>query len=144
MIKDSFEFCARAVIERRGKVLACWSRAGNHYFFPGGHVNFGETAEEALSRELKEELKIKIGKMKFIGTNENIYTENKKRHHEINAVFSVAAASVSEKSREDHIDFTFMTREEFKKSKVLPLVLQKAVLGWLKDRKLFWASRRVG
>jgi 8-oxo-dGTP diphosphatase len=34
--------------------------------FPSGHVNPKETREEALKREMKEELNIKVKRMKFI------------------------------------------------------------------------------
>jgi NAD+ diphosphatase len=40
---------------------------------PGGFVNPKESAEEALRREVKEELKIKIGKLKYLGSYPNVY-----------------------------------------------------------------------
>jgi NAD+ diphosphatase len=40
---------------------------------PGGFVNPNESAEEALRREIKEELKIKVGKLKYLGSYPNIY-----------------------------------------------------------------------
>jgi mutator protein MutT len=50
-----------AVIERDGKVLICQRKGGRHAYkweFPGGKVERGETAKEALRRELLEELGI--------------------------------------------------------------------------------------
>lgn len=51
-----------AVIEREQKILVCQRKAdGPHalkWEFPGGKVEFGETAEDALRRELREELGI--------------------------------------------------------------------------------------
>jgi mutator protein MutT len=41
---------------------------------PGGFVDFGETAEEALRRELKEELNIEILDPQLFTTIPNIYT----------------------------------------------------------------------
>lgn len=40
---------------------------------PGGFVNFGELPEEALARELFEELSIKVKKHKFLGVSKDIY-----------------------------------------------------------------------
>jgi NAD+ diphosphatase len=40
---------------------------------PGGFVNPNESAEEALRREVKEELKIEVGELKYLGSYPNIY-----------------------------------------------------------------------
>ncbi|HEY0702809.1 MAG TPA: NUDIX domain-containing protein [Candidatus Acidoferrales bacterium] len=49
-----------AVIESNGKILACQRRRGDTFGllweFPGGKVKPGETLEQALRRELQEEL----------------------------------------------------------------------------------------
>ena len=51
-----------AVIEREGRVMVCQRRADVHnglkWEFPGGKLEPGETPEEALARELREELAI--------------------------------------------------------------------------------------
>ena len=146
----NIEICARAIIESKGKILVCWHKEKKYYFFPGGHVDFGERAEVALVRELKEELEIVVKKLSFIGIIENIYIERRDKHkehrgkhHEINLVFNVSAEKVKDKSLEDHIDFVFLNNKEFKKEKVLPLALQKNVIRWLKNKKIFWASQKV-
>lgn len=148
MKPNNFEICARAIIKNKGKILLCWHKSKKYYFFPGGHVDFGETAESALVRELKEELDIKVKKVSFIGIVENIYIEKRDKHkqhrgkhHEINLVFNVLAEKAKEKSLEDHIDFVFLNNKEFKKEKVLPLSLQKNVIRWLKDKKMFRTSQ---
>jgi 8-oxo-dGTP pyrophosphatase MutT (NUDIX family) len=146
--KKQFEVCVRAVIKSRGKILVCWHKEKKYYFFPGGHIDFGETAESALIRELKEELDIVVRKLSFIGMIENIYIEKRDKHkehrgkhHELNLIFSVSAKKVKDKSLEDHIDFVFLDNKKFKKEKVLPLILQKNVIKWLEDKKIFWASQ---
>jgi len=136
-----FEICVRAVILKNNKILVCWHKNKNYYFFPGGHIEFGERAEDALSRELKEELEILIEKLNFIGVVENIYKENGKPHHEINLVFEVKAKNVKDKSKEDHLDFFFLDFQSFVKKEVLPLALKEAIIKWRKDKKIFWASQ---
>jgi len=140
-MKNSFEICVRGIILQQGKILICQMKRGGHYFFPGGHVNLGEKAENALRRELREELGIGLKKLSFIGTVENIYKDKKLRHHEVNLVFSVSVEKPHQNSLEDHISFKFMTLKEFSNKKVLPVVLQKMVLRWFKDKKIFWASK---
>jgi ADP-ribose pyrophosphatase YjhB (NUDIX family) len=136
----NFEVCVRAVVLRRGRILVCWHKINKHYFFPGGHVEYKEEAKNALLRELKEELNIKVKKASFIGVTENIYQGNEKPHHEINLVFKVVADEAKDKSRENHIDFAFFSRKGFEERKILPISLQKSVVKWLKDKEVFWAS----
>jgi len=56
-----------AIIQREGLILAARRKQGSHmagyWEFPGGKIEPGETPEECLQRELKEELSIesKIG-----------------------------------------------------------------------------------
>ena len=46
---------ARAIIERDGKVLVMHSRKYDYFKFPGGGIEQGETPEQALVREVREE-----------------------------------------------------------------------------------------
>lgn len=53
-----------AVTEREGRVMLCQRRPGAHnalkWEFPGGKIEPGESPEEALARELREELGIEV------------------------------------------------------------------------------------
>ena len=145
----NIEICARAIIQSRGRILVCWHKEKKYYFFPGGHVDFGETAGSALIRELKEELDIKAKRLSYIGTVENIYREDREKHkrdrgkhHEINLVFSVSAQKVKDKSLEDHIDFVFLDKRDFVRKKIFPITLKKAVIVWLKNKRTFWKSKK--
>ncbi|MDD3607942.1 MAG: NUDIX domain-containing protein, partial [Candidatus Moranbacteria bacterium] len=57
---ENFEICSRAIIIKNRKILLPKPKDENWYFFPGGHVEFGEKAEDALRRELKEELDVLV------------------------------------------------------------------------------------
>jgi ADP-ribose pyrophosphatase YjhB (NUDIX family) len=138
---EKFEICIRAIIQEKGKILVCFHKKENIYFFPGGHLEFGESIPHALKREIKEELGIKIKKFSLIGLVDNFYEEEGKKHHEINLVFHVIPEKIVSESREDHISFFFFDKKRFKKEKVFPIALQKAILKWQKDKKFFWASQ---
>ena len=52
---------ARAIIiNSNNEVLMCYSNGLQHYEFPGGHLEKGESLEDGLKREIKEETGISI------------------------------------------------------------------------------------
>jgi ADP-ribose pyrophosphatase YjhB (NUDIX family) len=143
MKNNNIEIRVRAIIQKDDKILVCYHTKDetkkNYYFLPGGHVEFGELAKEAMIRELEEELVVSIKEVSFIGSSENIFNQGD-AHHEINLVFSVIVDKVEEKSKEDHIGFKFLTRGEFLKENVLPISLKEAVVKWIKNEELFFKS----
>jgi len=141
MKEKQFEICIRAIIRHQNKILVCKHKKKNYYFFPGGHLNFGECVPHALSREIKEELGVSIKKYNFIGVIDNVFSENKQKHHEIDFVFDAKVNKVSEKSKEKHLKFVLFNKKRFSEEKVLPIALQKMILKWLKNKKFFWASQ---
>ena len=66
-----------AVIVKDNKVLCCKRGPGRdlegYYEFPGGKIELNETKEEALIREIKEELNIDISIDSYITTIEHDY-----------------------------------------------------------------------
>ena len=145
-MNKKIDVLVRAIIQERGKILVCKKigkdyRGKNYYFFPGGHMDFGESARKALKRELKEELGLEIKKSSFIGGSERVFIEAAKKYHEINLVFQVLTDKIKTKSKEDHLQFFLMDKDQLSREKVLPKALTKAVLKWLKGKEFFWASQ---
>jgi 8-oxo-dGTP diphosphatase len=64
------EFAAKALIFNDGKYLALHKSIAKHnlYELPGGRMEFGETAEETLFREVKEETSFTIEPVKLLDT----------------------------------------------------------------------------
>ena len=140
-MEERFETIARAVIINKEKILLARSSSNESwYFLPGGHVEFGESVEKALMRESLEEFGIEIKDIEFIGALENVFTQDNKKHHEINVVFSVSLRDNNVKSREDHIVFTWKDVKDLESIKILPKALHKALLSWIKDKEKFWVS----
>lgn len=68
--KDGFVFSYRVagIAVQNGKVLLQKPTNEDSYAFPGGHVGFGETNEETLVREFKEEIgaDIEVKELKWV------------------------------------------------------------------------------
>ncbi len=141
-----FEIRVRAVVEKDGKFLVCKHKdeCKDYYFLAGGHVEFGETAKDAVIRELNEELIISIRKVSLIGGMEDIFTkEDGEKHHDINLFFYVEFDDIEDKSKEDEIDFIFLSKDKFLNEKVYPVILPKAIIKWKEDGKFFWLSKEL-
>ena len=76
-IKKGVRATACAVIERDNKVLLVKRNHepfNGYWTLPGGHIDFGETAEKAVIREVKEESGLTF-KPKFFGYRDEIYPD---------------------------------------------------------------------
>ncbi|MBI2550490.1 NUDIX domain-containing protein [Candidatus Woesearchaeota archaeon] len=71
------------IFNNEGKIFLMKSHKWKgKYVIPGGHIELGETIEEALKREIKEETGLKIRDIEFIHLQEFIFGKAfwKKRH----------------------------------------------------------------
>ncbi len=67
----------------------------------GGHVEFGETGEETIRREMQEEVRCDALDVRFLSVIENRFTYNGKQQHEIILVYEgkLADKTLYEKER---------------------------------------------
>ncbi|MDR1199378.1 MAG: NUDIX domain-containing protein [Prevotellaceae bacterium] len=70
---------------------------------PGGFVNIGETAENALIREVREELNINVSEYKFMATFPNEYVFDSMQYFTEDIVFLCKIADYSSISANDDI-----------------------------------------
>lgn len=84
------ELIARALILRDHHVLTCKELGQAHCSLPGGHIDPGESAAVALSRELAEEAGLGDAKVRgCVLVQEHRFSQRGKAKHEINFVFHV-------------------------------------------------------
>lgn len=66
---------------------------GNPYYRPlGGGVDFYETGEEAVIRELQEEINAELVNVQYAGMLENIFKMQSKRRHQICLMYTAQFA----------------------------------------------------
>ena len=117
------ETIARGVAIIDGEVLLCRARGGKSSYLPGGHIEFGETAREALVREIREEMGVEATTGRFLGAVENSFIQHGKPHAEINLVFELKFAEKPEAAaKEDWIEFEWVRLDELERANLLPPV----------------------
>lgn len=85
-----FSYRVAGVLLQNGKVLLQKPVNDTGYAIPGGHVALGETNEETLVREFKEEINvdIKVGSLKWVG--ELFFPWGEKPCHQICLFYNVS------------------------------------------------------
>ena len=84
-----FNFRAAGLIVRDGKLLLIKDEGMEHWYLPGGRVRMFETSGQAVRRELKEELGIEVSGLELALVNENFFTLNGKKVHELGFFFRI-------------------------------------------------------
>ena len=71
------------IVNKEGKILLAKSHKWfDRYTLPGGHIEIGETMEEAVKREVKEEVGLDVKVVEFLLTQEAIFAKEfwRRRH----------------------------------------------------------------
>ena len=101
-----------------------------YWLVPGGGVDWGESAAEALIREFKEETSLDIEVEKFLFISETIAPDKQK--HVINLYFKIKKVENSSnimKLGEEKIltDLRFIPEDEIKNIKLYPNIKEKLI-----------------
>jgi len=111
--KNVFKYRVSCIIIKDGKTMLVKMNSNDFLCCSGGHVHIGESAEEAVIRETKEETEIKAKGGRLIGIVENFYTNERigKKFHELNFYYILDIEKIpAEKLK----DYNFLEHDEGK------------------------------
>lgn len=78
-----------AVLINNNKILVQREKDGDEYALPGGHIKIGETSEDCLIREIREETGASIKCDRLLWSEECFWEWNGKKVHSIAFYYSV-------------------------------------------------------
>lgn len=124
------------------KILLAQAKGYANTFLPGGHIEFGESAKDALKREVEEELGINCTVGRFLGVVEHKWEKNGVLHCEVNQVFEVTSSELHSnthpKSIESHLDFFWCGGEDLDDSHLQPYPFRSLIKNYLSGKNDVW------
>ena len=138
---QDIEVITRAFIMKDDKILLAHAKGAYNTFLPGGHIEKGEFARDALERELLEELGVNSRVGDFLGLLEYFYWLNDDSEvQEINVIFSAELGNYDVTSKEGKLEFIWVNKEELKTANLLPEPLPILLHNWMQTQKSFYHS----
>lgn len=135
MNKNPIELIVRGVCIREGMLLLCRNRKVGNVFLPGGHIEPGESAVDALKREIMEEMALTCTPDRFLGVAESRFVQKGEEVCELNLVFLARIAwgtvSTPPQSVEEHLEFFWCPLGQVSESGMLPASLAIRLQGWI-------------
>ena len=134
--KFNYRVCAMLISD--GRILAMRDDRSPYYYLPGGRVAMGETAEQAVVREVQEELGVTPKIARPLWLNQAFFTEDVDhlRYHELCVYFLMDISGTDLLSRGEKFTFTegrrthvfeWLDFERLEKEYFYPTFLKKAI-----------------
>lgn len=135
---DKFNYRVCAMMIADGKILAMQDERSPYYYLPGGRVKIGETAENAVIREVQEELGITPKIIRPLWLNQAFFTEeiDNLHYHELCIYFLMDITDTDLLSRGEQFTikegchthtFEWLEFDRLKNEYFYPLFLKKEI-----------------
>ena len=133
-----FNYRVCAVLLDGGRILAMHDERSPYFYLPGGRVRMGERAEDAVLREVREELGIEVRIVRPLWLSQSFFNEDVAHvdYHELCLYFLVDASATDLLTRGDrfrgpelrHVhDFEWLPFERLKDEYFYPLFLKTEI-----------------
>ena len=125
---------AAGIIIHNNKVLTHCNLNEEHYALIGGRIGIGENSEDALKREIQEEIGKEIEISGNIATIENFFEINDKKYHEIMFVHKAEFINEEDKKIEttiqniegkDYLKYEWIDLNEIDKYPLRPQIIKQ-------------------
>jgi len=126
--KGKFNYRTVGVATHNERVLIHRAEADDFWALPGGRVEFGESASDALVREFNEEISVVIRIKRLLWVMENFFEYNGINYHEIAFYFLIDIPDNSE---------VLMNNEFMGNEEEIKLIFQWYPISKLKEIKLY-------
>ncbi len=151
---------SRAVIINNNNILLAYDprqfpyhyyEINKHFFYlPGGHVEYQESAQNAIIREISEEMGFNASVESFLGTIENAWSfegdEVCCHTHEINLIFKIYIPNLNTNTvipqKEEHVSFKWVNFNNLMNVDLRPSIIKVALIEWLNSnhKNMLWST----
>lgn len=144
-MEKKFHHLVRGILVEDSKVLLAKAKGSHVIFLPGGHIEIGESAKDALGREFEEELGETCIVGDFLGVVEHKWEANNVFHYEVNQIFEIKSSSLPRNmnpiSVESHLDFFWCSEQVLNHTELQPYPFREYIKKLINGNKgVLWAS----
>ena len=127
---------ATGIIIHNNKLLVHNNKEEDHYALMGGRIAIGESSEETVKREFKEEIGKDVEVIGYVGTVENFFTTKTEKYHEIMFIYQLEFRDEEDKKiehtlknieGEDYLEYIWLDinnleNEPLKPEGIIPII----------------------
>lgn len=136
--REEFHVRTCGIIKQENKFLIMKVNKTSYYHIPGGHIEIGEDSEQAVIREIKEEIGCDVKETKLFSIQENFWTRNNKKCHGIEFYYIIKLKQQlqmqecekieNDKGEEKLLHFKWVTLEELKDIDLRPSTIKDILI----------------
>lgn len=138
--EGKFNYRVAGIIIHDNKLLVMKDEHAPYYYIPGGRVSMNELSEDAIIREIREELNAEVKVKRMLWVNENLFHEEyfHENYHEIcfwylldmtdDELINKESEFVHKDNEEKNLTFYWKDIDEIKDLIIYPLFIKNNIL----------------
>lgn len=143
---NKFNFRVAGIAIHNNRILLHTTEKDDFWNLPGGRVEFNESTDQTIIREIKEELDIEVQMNKLLFVNEDFFDYEDKHYHEIGFYYLIDLPDGHEVIKKDgefkgiedygRLIFKWFLLDELKDLNVYPEILKTELIKWKDQNKI--------